>query len=44
MNSLGSADVSLVYKLTGHTSFITHLDWSADGKLLRSTCGAFLFL
>ena len=26
--------------LKGHTSFITHLDWSADSKFIRSNCGS----
>lgn len=26
--------------LKGHSSFITHLDWSADSKYVRSNCGA----
>lgn len=31
-------------ELTGHNSFITHLDWSADGKFIRSNCGAYELL
>ena len=26
--------------LTGHSSFITSMDWSQDDKWMRSTCGA----
>jgi WD40 repeat protein len=25
----------------GHTSYVTHLDWSEDNRLIRSTCGAY---
>jgi microtubule-associated protein-like 6 len=28
----------------GHSSFIKHLDWSADGAFLRSNCGAYELL
>lgn len=31
-------------KLTGHSSFITSLDWSIDSKWLRSNCGAYELL
>ncbi len=31
-------------RLIGHRSFITHLDWSNDGHVLRSTCGAYEIL
>ena len=27
-------------KMTGHSSFITALDWSQDSEWMRSTCGA----
>ncbi len=30
--------------LEGHRSFITHLDWSADGKYLQTNCGAYELL
>jgi len=33
-----------VTKLTGHSSFITSLDWSVDGTYLRSNCGAYELL
>ena len=32
------------WKLTGHSSFITALDWSQDGKFIRSVCGAYELL
>jgi len=28
----------------GHSSFITHLDWSADSKFIQSNCGAYELL
>ena len=31
-------------RLRGHSSYVTHLDWSRDGDLLRSTCGAYELL
>ena len=30
-----------LHRLRGHTSYITHLGWSYDSKLLRTTCGAY---
>lgn len=41
-NSTGMHTVTLALerKLQGHSSFIAHIDWSFDGKLLQSTCGA----
>lgn len=33
-----------VTKLTGHSSFITALDWSVDSSYLRSVCGAYELL
>ena len=30
-----SPDLSPVFRLKGHSSYITHLDWSTDAKLLR---------
>lgn len=34
----------LLHKLTGHSSFITALDWSVDGSALHSVCGAYELL
>jgi WD40 repeat protein len=34
----------LLHKLHGHSSFITGIDWSADGSALHSTCGAYELL
>jgi len=31
-------------KMQKHSSFITHLDWSEDGKYIHSTCGAYELL
>lgn len=39
-----SCKLTPMYRLKGHSSYITHLDWSLDGKLLRSTCGAYELL
>jgi WD40 repeat protein len=33
-----------LHRLRGHSSYITHIDWSRDGALLRSTCGAYELL
>lgn len=33
-----------LHRLKGHSSTITHLDWSYDGRLLRSTCAAYELL
>jgi WD40 repeat protein len=33
-----------LHKLRGHSSYITHLDWSKDESILRSTCGAYELL
>ena len=30
--------------LRGHSSFVTHIDWSIDSKLLQSTCAAYELL
>jgi len=32
------------HKLTGHSSFITGLDFSLDGKWMRTVCGAYELL
>jgi WD40 repeat protein len=31
-------------KLTGHSSFITAIDWAIDGSFIRSVCGAYELL
>jgi len=31
-------------RLRGHSSYLTHLDWSADNRLLKSNCGAYELL
>jgi len=33
-----------VRRLRGHSSYVSHIDWSLDSKLLRSTCGAYELL
>ena len=40
----GTTDIRRLKRLAGHTSFITHLDWSADNSLLQSTCGSYEIL
>ncbi len=35
-----AAKLTLLKRLQGHSSYITHLDWSFDSRLLKSTCGA----
>lgn len=37
-------DEKKMVKLTGHSSFITCLDWSLDSQWLRSNCGAYELL
>ena len=31
-------------KISGHSSYITHIDWSLDSMLIQSTCGAYELL
>ena len=31
-------------RLRGHSSYVSHLDWSLDSRLLQSTCGAYELL
>jgi microtubule-associated protein-like 4 len=31
-------------RLRGHSSYITHLDWSFDNNLIQSTCGSYEIL
>jgi len=39
-----STNYSLLGKCSKHNSFITCLDWSKDGKYIRSVCGAYELL
>jgi len=41
---LPAAECKYLKRLRGHSSFVTHIDWSADNTLLRSTCGAYEIL
>lgn len=40
----GSCSLRLTGKFSKHNSFITHLDFSADGRFLQSNCGAYELL
>ncbi|XP_043200926.1 echinoderm microtubule-associated protein-like 2 isoform X1 [Amphibalanus amphitrite] len=40
----GDGGFNRVAKCTGHSSFITHLDWSADSTLLRTNSGDYELL
>uniref|UniRef100_A0A1I8JPA6 HELP domain-containing protein n=1 Tax=Macrostomum lignano TaxID=282301 RepID=A0A1I8JPA6_9PLAT len=42
--SSNNRQLDLVAKCQGHTSFVTHIDWSADGTLLRSNSGDYELL
>lgn len=43
-SSVAVAELKRIKRLKGHNSYITHLDWSADNRLLRSNCGAYEIL
>ena len=34
-----SATLRQLKRLRGHSSYITHLDWSQDNHVIQSTCG-----
>lgn len=36
-----SSYLNLRGRCLGHTSYITHVDWSADSRLLQSNCGSY---
>ena len=38
------ASYVLLRKLKGHSSYITSLDWSVDGRVLQTTCGGYEIL
>lgn len=40
----GMCVLRALHKLRGHSSTISHIDWSFDSKLLRSTCNAYELL
>jgi len=44
MTTSGSCVLRALHRLRGHSSTITHIDWSYDSKLLRSTCQAYELL
>ena len=33
-----------VHRFRGHSSYVSHVDWSADSRLLQSNCGAYEIL
>jgi len=35
---------TLIQRCQGHSSYITHIDWSADSSVFKSTCGAYEIL
>ncbi|KAK9824333.1 hypothetical protein WJX72_009517 [[Myrmecia] bisecta] len=47
-NSIDIFDVARGYqriaRCNGHSSYVTHLDWSADSKVIQSNCGAYELL
>ena len=43
-NANASCDLKYLKRMAGHSSYITHLDWSCDNRLLQSTCGAYELL
>mmetsp|Transcript_3035 Transcript_3035/g.4634 ORF Transcript_3035/g.4634 Transcript_3035/m.4634 type:complete len:1138 (-) Transcript_3035:82-3495(-) len=44
LTELATCSIRQLKRLRGHTSYITHLDWSIDNKFIRSTCGAYELL
>ncbi len=44
IHSVGSCSLRAMHRLKGHSSTITHLDWSYDSMLLQSTCAAYELL
>ena len=43
-SNVASYNLKLLHKLHGHSAYITHLDWSIDNLMLKSTCGAYELL
>lgn len=39
-----TCNLQQVRRMKGHSSYLTHLDWSLDNTLIRSTCGAYELL
>ena len=38
------SELKYIKKMKGHSSYITHLDWSIDNRLIQSTCGGYELL
>ena len=38
------SNFTMLHRLQGHNSFITHIDWSSEGEYLQSNCGAYEML
>ena len=39
-----TSQVKALRRLRGHSSYVNHIDWSLDSRLLQSTCGAYELL
>ena len=44
MHTVGNCVLRAMHRLRGHSSTITHFDWSYDSQLLQSTCAAYELL
>lgn len=40
----GACTLRPLHRLSGHSAYVTHIDWSVDSQLLQSTCGAYELL
>lgn len=44
IHASGQCTLRAMHRLKGHSSSITHIDWSYDSRLLQSTCSAYELL